>query len=237
MINRTLIVALVRERLASPVRVLLLVSFWGLAILGGLMSRQVRPPDAGNTLWLTLILGAGVIGRDLTSGVLQLILARPVGRAEYVWSRWIGLSLFVSALAFVSWLIVLPFALSNGGCTFPAALLILGEHLLLAFGLGAVITGLSSLVSGFGDLGLLLLGYIMAQIIGFVGKLKGIALLDRLGDELATTLVPQVDLDQVMAGGTLHVYPFVTWLTAVTLSLLVAHWALRRKEFSYAAAG
>lgn len=237
MMNRTLVLAFARERLASPVRVLLLVSFWGLSLVGALMSRQVRPPGPENTLWLTLILGAGVIGRDLASGVLQLILARPVGRAEYVWSRWLGLSLCVSALAATAWLLVLPFALSNGDCTLLEALRILAEHLLLAFGLSAVITGLSSLVSGFGDLGLLLLGYITAQILGFIGKLKGIAWLDRFGDELATTLVPQIRLDAAFQGGEVHFYPFVTWLTSVTLFLLLAHWALRRKEFSYAAAG
>ena len=45
------------------------------------------------------MIAAGTIGQDVSSGVLQLLFARPVRRSEYVLSRWIGIVALVSARA------------------------------------------------------------------------------------------------------------------------------------------
>ena len=168
--------------------------------------------------------------------MLQLILARPVGRAEYVFSRWLGLTLAGFAVSLFGWLIVLPFSLSTGGTTLVEALRLLSEYLLNAAALAAVVTGLSALVAGFGDLALLLLGYLAGGGMMLVGQFKHIDLLTRLGTEIQHTLIPEFAWKSVTEGGP-HFYPLVLWASTVTLFLLIGVFAMNRKELSYATAG
>lgn len=234
--NLVLMTAFWRERFTSPIRVLLLLTFWGFGLLFGFLKRPVPMPGADLPIWPILVLGAGVIGRDLSSGVLQLILARPVGRAEYVFSRWLGLTLAGFAVSLLGWLLVLPFSLTTGGTTLPEALRLLSEYLLNAAALSAVVTGLSALVAGFGDLALLLLGYLAGGGMTLVGQFKHIDLLVRLGTEIQHTLMPEFAWKSVTEGGP-HFYPLVLWASTVTLFLLIGVFAMNRKELSYATAG
>ncbi len=55
------------------------------------------------TVLLTVLLGAGSIGRDVSSGVLPLLFTRPVARRTYVFAKWIAVS---SAAALVGALVL-----------------------------------------------------------------------------------------------------------------------------------
>src|SRR4029079_16239697 len=57
--------------------------------LGGIAG-PVDPRILGGVLWNGLLFGAGIIGLEASTGVLQLVFARPVTRAEYVLSRWLA---------------------------------------------------------------------------------------------------------------------------------------------------
>src|ERR1043166_4430499 len=79
---------------------LICVSTLGAAAITGTLS-----PLGGIASPLALILAAGAIGQDVSSGTLQLLLVRPVSRPSYLVNRWLasglgalGLTLFVFAL-------------------------------------------------------------------------------------------------------------------------------------------
>jgi ABC-type transport system involved in multi-copper enzyme maturation permease subunit len=44
-----------------------------------------------------VVFAAGSIGQDVSSGTLQLLLARPVTRPQYVVNRWLGAGLLATA--------------------------------------------------------------------------------------------------------------------------------------------
>jgi ABC-type transport system involved in multi-copper enzyme maturation permease subunit len=235
--NTTLMSAFWRERFTSPVRLLLLFTFVGFTLIGSLLRRPAQLPGDDSSFWLVLVLGGGVIGRDLSTGTLQLILARPVGRSEYVLSRWLGLATASFALAFLGWAIALPFSLSGGGTTVADSLGVLAEHFFVTFGLAAVLTGFSALLPGFGDLALLLFGGIVSLGMMTVAGLVHIPWIGRLGSELMKTLFPTVAIHELSQGGTLHLYALAVWASTVALSLLVGIVAMNRRELSYATAG
>ena len=231
--NLTLLTAFWRERFTSPVRLLLLFMLWSFSILIAFLKRPAELPAAEWTIWLTLTLGAGIIGRDLSTGVLQLILARPVRRWEYVLSRWFALGTAVFGLAFLSWAIAAPFSVVGGGTTINEALARILESYFIAYGLAAVITGFSALLPGFGDLALWLVGLMFSFGIGAAGHFTNRAWAARLAHEIQATLIPTMPVDDMAANGFL-LYPIVVWVSTVTLSLLLGVYAMNRRELSYA---
>ncbi len=48
---------------------------------------------------LTIILGAGAISAELDNGMIHAILSRPIGRAEYVLGKYVGLAVLTAAYA------------------------------------------------------------------------------------------------------------------------------------------
>lgn len=235
--NRTLILAFWRERFTSLVRLALLITTWGFPILFALYQSPVRVPGAGDFFGAFMVLGAGVIGRDLSTGVLQLILARPVTRQEYVLSRWAALGSAGFGVGFLGWLIVLPFSISSGGMTIGEALLGLIDIAFAAYGFAAVITGFSALLPGFGDLAILLMGTLTASTVSFLGSALKQPELRRVGTEFSMTLFPTVESGRLFLDGTFHFYPLVCWVSTLFLGLLLAVYAMNHREFSYGSAG
>jgi ABC-type transport system involved in multi-copper enzyme maturation permease subunit len=236
-VNITLIRAFWLERFTSPVRLLLVFMTLGLSLLITFFHTPVELPTWEWTMYFTLILGAGIIGRDLSTGVLQLILARPVRRVEYVFSRWAALGTAALGLTLIGWIIALPFSVSGGNLTIPKVLVLLTEHLLTAYGLAAVITAFSALVAGFGDLALWLAGLMISFSIGAFGTFAKQSWARRLAGELIETLIPHFSIDRLSADGSFHYTPIIAWFSTVFLSLLLATVAMNRKELSYATAG
>jgi len=89
----------------------LLASMFFMPLLFVCFAPGVGLEPLSNGYGLTLILAAGIIGQDVSSGVLQLVLARPVTRREYVVSRWLSVSLMggllASAQVLIAWLLLL----------------------------------------------------------------------------------------------------------------------------------
>ena len=106
-----------RERLSRPVVValcgLLCAAQTAFAVSG---SHDLEDP----VLVLALILGAGSIGRDLSSGVLALLFARPIVRTTYVIAKWTAVSLAAGTLGCAT-LIVQAVLLRSRGIDISAA--------------------------------------------------------------------------------------------------------------------
>ena len=93
----TLIETFLRQRLGSPMRILITLFFFSFPLLFAVFTSNLNVVQnaAGP---FALILAAGAIGQDVASGVLQLVFARPVARAEYVLARWLACVLGASTL-------------------------------------------------------------------------------------------------------------------------------------------
>ena len=235
--NRTLILAFCRERFSSLVRMALLITTWGFPVLFALYQDPIRVPLASDFFGAFMVLGAGVIGRDLSTGVLQLILARPVTRQQYVLSRWAALGSAGFGVGFLGWLIVLPFSISSGGMNIGEALLRLVDIGFAAYGFAAVITGFSALLPGFGDLAILLMGVVGASTVSFFGSVLKQPELKRFGTEMYATFFPTIESARLFQDGTFHAYPLVSWLSTLFLGLLLAIYAMNHREFSYGSSG
>lgn len=233
--NLTLLFGLIRQRLNSPIRVVIL----GLMILLPILMIAAFPAmgltPLGDGIPIALLFAVGMIGQDVSSGVLQLLLARPVRRWEYVLSRWLGAALAATAAAAVQLLLAWGVLVARGGAP-PAetvALFAAGRVLEIA-GATAMVALLSSLVGGLGDLALYVLLNFLGGVLTLVGQLPrwGVALW--AGQQLGALFSPRIDLAQVMAG-TPPWLGILTYFSNLTLCLLLAVVVLNRKELSYAA--
>jgi hypothetical protein len=117
------------------------------------------------------------------------------------------------------------------------AALFLGNGALVALGTAAVLALLSALASGIGDLGLLLLVFISAQVLEKVGMFKSWEWLVRGAEELMRGLKPELALAGPVHGGPVPWLAVVSYLSTVTLCLALAVMVVNRRELSYASSG
>lgn len=223
-----------RERLSSAARltiVLVLVLFRLVLAYRGMD----RPSDSGFCLFYVWILGAGVIGADVSSGVLHMLFTRPLRRSTYVIGRWIGLVIGALVVYEAQVLIGLAAALAGGK---DLAVLSIGPDLAAAVvtivGASAAIVFLSSLISGYGDIRIVLLLWVTSGMLVMLqaeGILPIACAISR--DCLVAFLQPKLDFPMIWSGrpfGWLDAVPFVT---VVVSSLVLAVFMMNRKEISY----
>jgi ABC-type transport system involved in multi-copper enzyme maturation permease subunit len=237
-VNLTLVLASLRQRFTSPIRLVILLLLGWMPMIPLLIAPRAGFAVLGDGYFLALTLAAGMIGQDLSSGTLQLLLARPVTRAQYVFSRWgavtAGTVLIVVLQTLVAALIM---ALRGVPVPWVEAAQFLTNAALLALGTAAVMALLSSLAAGIGDLGLLLLVFISAQVLEKLGMFKSWAWLVRGAGELLRVLKPQLDLAPLFHGDPVAWFAVVSYLSTVTLCLGLAVVVMNRRELSYASSG
>jgi ABC-type transport system involved in multi-copper enzyme maturation permease subunit len=224
-----------RQRLGHPIAMAILCLFGilGLAALylnGGsdLTNIQLSFPAA-------FVLGAGIIGRDVRSGVLQLVLARPVTRSDYVISRWISVSACVAAYSLIM-MLAGSLVLAAAGRP-PAAGEIVGIALQVvfsSFGVVSVLLLLSSLLPGFMDIGAWLVLMLLTSVFQMIGEMKGMEVASRLAKELQDFLLPSLDLVDALSTSPPSWYAIVSYVSTVTICVAGALAVFNRKEISYA---
>ena len=232
--NATLVRAFLRQRFTSPMRLAIAAMFTffplaGLALTGQLaMVQGIAGP-------LAILFAAGAIGQDVSSGTLQLLLARPVTRPAYLVSRWLGASLAAYGLAAATILLGAGVLVLRGT---PAAPLELARVLLEAAssvtGHAAVMIMLSTLVGGLGDLGLYALTLFLSQMAAAIGAFRQWTWLQRASAEVQGALGPEVSLAGLAQGLPPSWFAVVSWASTITLVLAVGLARLNRRELSYA---
>ncbi|MEK7270645.1 MAG: ABC transporter permease subunit [Planctomycetota bacterium] len=233
--NRAIVAATLRQRFTSPMRVALLLFFSLPPLLGALFMPAAGLSLLGDSYGVALVFAAGMIGQDVSSGTLQLLLARPVRRSEYVLSR--GLAAVLGTLAVVWTQIAIAVLLLAARGATPATrdvLALAGGDALLAIGMAAVMALLSSLVPGLADLGLLLITNVTASALGAFAQFKHWEALARGAQEIGRFLKPEVSLAPLLLGGAVSWFEVVSWLSTVTLCLALAIVVTNRRELSYA---
>lgn len=232
--NVALLIAFWRQRLASPIRVVILALM--VLVPPALISaiRGLGLAQLGDAVPLAMVLAVGMIGQDVSSGVLQLIFARPVRRSEYVLSRWLAVSLGASLLSLVQIGFYVALAAARGAAPSADAVLqfALGRELQI-FGVAATMALLSSLIGGVGDLAIYALLTIMGGVVGMIGQLRQSGVITWIGHEIGTLVSPKIEIAQIVAGSPSW-FAIATYASNLTLCLLLAILILNRKELSYA---
>jgi len=228
--NRALILATLQQRVTSPVRMVVLFFLFAFPLLGAWAMRS--PRGLGDPFMIALVLGAGAIGQDLSSGVLQLTLARPVTRSSYVLSKWAAIAIASAGIALIQ-VALGTLLLSGRGDVMTASAIArtAGETLLSAAGVAGTLVLFSSLLPGLGDLALFLLIGLGGSLIGFLGQTRAVPLLMHAGQELTSFAVPHAVLSLESPAS---VYALAAFASNLALSLALAIAVLNRRELSYA---
>ena len=232
--NPTLVRTFLVQRLTSPLRMLFLASFVMMPLLFVAAAPGVGYSPLEDSFWFVIVLGAGAIGQDISSGVLQLLLARPIRRSEYVTSRWLAVALGATAATLVQ--LGLATAILSARGAPPAwsdLAFALGHHVTVAFGAAASLVAFSALVPGLGDVGFLVLISTAGQIVGSVAAGMGVGWLNSLGRGLHIAMGPGIEFRRLIAPAPSWSEP-ITFLSTLTVALVCAMLILDRRELSYA---
>jgi len=234
-VNLTLVTTLWRQRLSSPVRVAIAAMLTGMPLLGVAFMPGAGLALLGGSQGLILTLGAGMIGQDVSSGVLQLLCARPVRRPEYVVSRWLGVAFAGCAISLFQLGIACALLAARG--TSPSlqdAVMFGAGRMFESFGIAAVLAFCSSLIGGFGDLGIYLMANLGAGVIQMAGSVKRWVWVERMGAEILGALTPSLDLQRLISASPMPWYPILAYASTVVLCLALAIVVVNRRELSYA---
>ncbi len=231
-----LVVTFARQRLTSPMRLLLALMFFALSMMPVLLTGSLGMLTPKTTNLFAFVFAAGLIGQDVSSGVLTLAFARPLRRLEYVLARGLGAAALTLGCVVLQVLAAaLAALLRHGEPTLMEVAQKLVECALPAVGLVAVLLMLSALVPGLADLGLYVLGMIGGAVIGGIGQAKDVPVLTRAGQEINRFLDPTLDLGVLFGRGTLSWFELASYLSTIAICLVIAVWAVNRRELSYAA--
>jgi ABC-type transport system involved in multi-copper enzyme maturation permease subunit len=235
--NRELIESFLRQRLTSVTRLVLLsLMFFFPIMVVLLIPSSPLGLLAPNATQFALVLSAGMIGQDVSAGVLQLVFARPVRRSEYVFSRWAAAAGAAVWVVIVQLALVTVVAALRGRLHDPGELLLFAaEGALRAIGVVSVMTLFSALVPGLADLAILAMAWFSNGVLGLVGQAAPHAgFLVRISEEIQRFVSPEVALGPLLNGDAISWFAVASYLSTVSLCLALAVVVMNRKELSYA---
>jgi hypothetical protein len=234
-VNRTLITAFLRQRQTSPMRVVLVLLITVFPLCAAVLMNSLAALGAmGGPL--ALILAAGAIGQDVSSGTLQLLLVRPVSRPSVIVHRWLAAVIGAVGITLATLVLGTLGLLLRG--THPDALdlarMVL-ENVCSAAGSAAIMMMLSTLVGGLGDVGLFAMALVFTQLLVGLGTVEHWDRLIRACNEVQGFLSPQLSFEWLLHHMPPSWFAITSWASTVTLVLAVGITRLNRRELSYAA--
>ena len=233
--NPTLVASFLRQRFTSPMRLglVLLITFFP---LGGVILTGEMSILSGIAAPLALILAAGAIGQEVSSGTLQLLFARPVTRPSFLVSRWVGATVAAFGIVFVVTALGTLGLLARSMAPAPLDVVrLLLDSLCAAAGHAAVLIMLSTLVGGLGDLGLYVSAFFVNQMLTGLAAIQRWSWLDRAAREVQGFIGPQLSWAWVGRDLPVSWFAIVSWASSVALALAIGITVLNRRELSYGA--
>ena len=239
---REMVRRFLRQKLGSVGVVIALSVLSLLTAFQVIVTGSGHPLESGGFVAL-LILAAASVSKDSSSGALQMILARPIRRVEYLFGRYCGIllgySIYLAVTAAVALTLspLLDAVLGRGG---SAGALAFGDvarsaagALLSAALLAAVLLFFSTFLRGYGDiLAYFLLSILLGAPDALAGALRKPWLL-KLGAIARENVLPHVDWDEVLLGRGVLSAATGQYALALTGYLALAAWVFSRREFSY----
>jgi len=234
--NPTLVTSVLRQRATSPARVILCLAGWSLPLAVVALTKGgvgLQPLAMGTGF--AYLLGAGIIGGEASAGVFQLLFARPVTRASYVLSRWLGVALAAAALTVTQVLVgALIMTAFHAPLDWSDAAKHMLDQALTAIGVTSVIVLFSSVLPGVGDVFAVFFGALGSSLVMGAGQLLQKPWLARAGTELNHFFGPEFSWRTAFEGSAPSWFHVVSWLSTITLCLALAIVAMNRREISYA---
>jgi hypothetical protein len=189
-----------------------------------------------------LVLAAGSVSRDIATGTIQMILSRPLTRAEYVFGRYLGALL--AYLIFLAGTVLVAFTLGRlvmrltsggAGLVFPFAAA--GYAVAEAFFGGALLAALvlffSTFLRGWGDVLALVLATILLGSTQALGQALNQPGLVKAGRIAAENLHPTPSWDSLVHGREILSEATGRYVLALVVYLALAVIVFARREFSY----
>lgn len=221
----------------------MLIALSVLSLVTALQVAATGSPSALESGFLALILlAAGSVSRDASSGALQMILARPIRRVAYLYGRYLGIlsayAIYVIATAVLALALgelarrLLPGAPPPSP---PMGDLALGiaESLLGAAFFAAILLFFSTFLRGYADvLAYILLTLLLALPDALAGPLRK-PWLSKLGALARDNLLPRVPWMEVLRGERVFQAATGEYVLALVVYLVLAAVIFSRREFSY----
>lgn len=231
---REMILRYIRQKFGN---VGILLALAAIALLSMISLASGRPGGADGLA--LLVLAAASVSKDISSGALQMILARPIHRSRYLFGRYLGiLAAYAIFLLFALLLaIVLPKLFSlvfgEGGpeASISSMARAAGASWLAGTLAAAILLFFSTFLPGLADV----LAYILLQFsFGVTENLSAyfpqVAKAGRIAKE---NLMPQVPWGEVLRGQGVLRASVGQFALALTVFLIAAAFVFSRREFSY----
>jgi ABC-type transport system involved in multi-copper enzyme maturation permease subunit len=227
-----------RQKLGSPATIFALCA---LALVAAL------PLNAGQGFGSTdtvavLVLAAGCVSRDASSGALQMILSRPLSRTDYLAGRYLGilsgLAVFLSGTIGVAALLRAVLQRMAAGPA-PEALslrsagLAAGHAFLAGALLAAALLCLSTFLRGWGDVLAVALFYLLFTSLQGLGSALHLPAIAKAGELARLNLAPSVPWENVFAGQDVFSEAIGRYVLALVAYATLAVVIFSRREFSY----
>jgi len=188
-----------------------------------------------------LILAAGCVSRDAASGALQMILARPLSRTDYLLGRYLGVLAAFAAFLVAACALAVLFARALlpaiGSPPASTDFADLGTAALASF-LGAtasaaMILFFSTFLPGYGDVLAFILLAPLTALPDVAGQILHAPWLQNTGPVLRQNLLPSVEWGAVLHGQNVFAEATGRWLLALVAALAAALVIFSRREFAY----
>jgi hypothetical protein len=225
--------------LGLPLVFLFVTLSWDVSLL--LHSRFNHAPELmlpGAIYLLPLSLGLATIGRDASEGLLPVLLTRPLRRSSYVLAHWAALGTVASfwALlhALLQWGLIQSTVYQQ-----PPRLLELSFNALgrvsVCFGVAAALVCFSTRLPSYGNVILWgVLYFVVQRVLPGLGKDESLRFVFTVRQYLGGLLLPELDVRGTFAATPISWFRLTTWLSNVSLLLLLAIHFFNRREVSYA---
>ena len=226
-----------RQKLGSPATIFVLCL---LALMASLPLNAGAGFGSTDTL-AVLMLAAGCVSRDASSGALQMILSRPLSRTGYLAGRYLGilaaLVLFLAGAIAVALVLHAVMERISGGLphdfSLRAAGLAAGHALLAGALLAAAILCFSTFLRGWGDVLAVVLFFLLFNSMQGLGSTLNLPFLAKAGEFTRSNLAPSVVWENVFAGQDVFGEATGRYVLALAGYATLAVVIFSRREFSY----
>ena len=233
MVRRFLRQKLDNPAIAVTLGALALMSSFPLALTGA----GLKP----TTFVALVVIAAGSVSKDASSGALQMILVRPLRRTDYLFGRYLGIltafGIFLLATILLGILIsatILPaLHVQAAPLTFPTLVRGLADSFLSAMLFCAAMVFYSTFLPGYGDAVAVFLVPVFLSVLGQLGTGLQKPWMTRAFRVIDENVVPEVNWEAVFQGQSPLGAPMGRWALALTCFLLAAALVFSKREFAY----